>query len=128
MTQPSTPFTFTPHYSFPPFFTRQPNPITRSSQQAHWSSLIQSYCRHHRIFSLTLIDALDTPLFHNAALDRRLSYQDAREVLEWMASREGGERVEWVGGKRKGERSERCWVYWKRPEEWAAAVEAWVSC
>jgi ESCRT-II complex subunit VPS25 len=120
------PFAFPPHYSFPPFFTRQPNPITRSSQFASWSDLIQSYCRHHRIFTLTVIDALDTPLFSNRPLNRRLSAPDAREVLAWMASKEGGERVEWIGAA-KGKTSEKCWVYWRRPEEWAALVESWVG-
>lgn len=44
-----------------------------------------------------------------------------------MASKEGGERIEWIGAA-KGKTSEKFWVYWKRPEEWASAVEAWVSC
>ena len=130
----ATPFTFPPHYSFPPFFTRQPNPITRSSQYTSWSELILSYCKHHRLFSLTPIDALDTPLFTNPSINRRLALRDAREILDWMASSEGGARVEWVSGGagkgRNGQESgaaERCWVYWRRPEEWAATVEAWVD-
>jgi ESCRT-II complex subunit VPS25 len=124
MTQ-AIPFPFPPHYSFPPFFTRQPNPITRSSQLASWSSLIQSYCRHARVFALTFPDALDTPLFNNKPLGKKLSLQDAREVIDWMASKEGGERAEWVG-KEKG-RSEKCWIYWRRPEEWASVLEGWVE-
>jgi ESCRT-II complex subunit VPS25 len=68
---------------------------------------------------------LDTPLFNNKSLGRKLSLQDAREVVDWMASKEGGERAEWVG-KEKG-RSEKCWVYWRRPEEWASVLEGWVE-
>jgi ESCRT-II complex subunit VPS25 len=126
MATPATSFTFPPHYSFPPFFTRQPNPITRSSQYTSWSTFIQSYCRHNRIFVLTLIDALDSPLFHNKALGRKLSLQDARDIVDWMASKEGGERTEWIGAG-KGKTSEKCWVYWRRPEEWAGVVEAWID-
>lgn len=47
-----------------------------------------------------------------------------------MASPAGGSRAEWIGaaGKApKGEDAARCWVYWKRPEEWAAALEEWVE-
>jgi len=45
-----------------------------------------------------------------------------------MASKEGGERVEWIGNsKTKAGTSEKCWVYWRRPEEWAGVVEAWVD-
>jgi ESCRT-II complex subunit len=43
-----------------------------------------------------------------------------------MASEAGGQRVEWVGAA-KGKTSERCWVYWRRPEEWAGLIEAWVE-
>jgi ESCRT-II complex subunit VPS25 len=124
--QPANGYVFPPHYSFPPFFTRQPNPLTRSSQFASWSSHILSYCRHHHIFSLTPVDAVSMPLFSNAALGRSLSLQDAREILSWMASEAGGQRIEWVGAA-KGKTSERCWVYWRRPEEWAGLIEAWVE-
>ena len=122
----STGYTFPPHYFFPPFFSHQPNPLTRSSQFASWSTHILSYCRHHRLFSLTLIDALPTPLFTNARLNRRLSLADAREILAWMATPPGGDRVEWIGAA-KGKTSEKCWVYWRRPEEWAGVLETWVE-
>lgn len=122
----TTPFTFPPHYSFPPFFTLQPNPLTRSSQLASWSALILAYCRHHRLFTLTTIDAIETPLFKNTTLNKQLSLQDAREVLSWMAGKDGGERVEWIGAGAKSGGSGRCWVYWRRPEEWAGVVESWV--
>ncbi|KZM24429.1 uncharacterized protein EKO05_0001538 [Ascochyta rabiei] len=126
-------FPFPPHYSFPPFFTLQPVATTRSSQLQSWSTLIQSYCRFHRIFSLSLIDALSTPLFHNTTLSRQLSLRDAKAILSWMASPEGGQRAEFIsstGSKKKaadeGEGG-RVWIYWRRPEEWAAALEEWVD-
>ncbi|KAJ4380527.1 hypothetical protein N0V86_003884 [Didymella sp. IMI 355093] len=125
-------FQFPPHYSFPPFFTLQPVATTRSSQLQSWSTFIQSYCRHHRIFSLSLIDALATPLFHNTALSRQLSLRDAKAILAWMASPEGGQRAEFInaGTKKKAvDESEggRVWVYWRRPEEWAQQLEEWVD-
>ncbi|OAK98685.1 ESCRT-II complex, vps25 subunit [Phaeosphaeriaceae sp. SRC1lsM3a] len=130
----STPtgFQFPPHYSFPPFFTLQPTASTRSSQLTSWSALIQSYCRHHRIFSLSLIDALETPLFNNASLRRRLNLRDAKAILSWMASTEGGNRAEFVGaekGKKKVAEDDggRCWIFWRRPEEWSAVLEEWVE-
>ncbi|KAJ4367633.1 hypothetical protein N0V83_007218 [Neocucurbitaria cava] len=115
---------------------------TRSSQFLSWSSLIQSYSRHNRIFSLSLIDALNTPLFHNTQLSRRLSLRDAKAILSWMASSEGGNRAEFIGTKKGGggksgaaaaaaaggdEEGGRVWIYWRRPEEWAAALEEWVE-
>ncbi|KAL6708419.1 hypothetical protein ACN47E_002682 [Coniothyrium glycines] len=133
--QPAT-FAFPPHYSFPPFFTLQPVASTRSAHLAHWSNLIQSYCRHCHIFSLSLIDALPTPLFTNSTLRRGLTLRDAKTVITYMASPEGGNRAEWMasgGASRKRGSAEdegeggKAWIYWRRPEEWAVAIEEWVD-
>jgi ESCRT-II complex subunit VPS25 len=123
----SAAFAFPPHYAFPPFFSLQLIPLTKSSQLQSWSSFILSYCRHHRLFSLTLVDALESPLFFNKQLNKRLSARDAREILDWMASKEGGERIEWIGAGKSREPAEKCWIYWRRPEEWAGVVEAWID-
>ncbi|SPQ27035.1 decd3916-e42c-4117-9874-0aa30fe61f9b [Thermothielavioides terrestris] len=45
---------FPPEYSFPPFFTRQTNLTTHHAQLVKWSTLVLAYCRHHRIFKLSL--------------------------------------------------------------------------
>jgi ESCRT-II complex subunit VPS25 len=131
-----TAFQFPPLYGFPPFFVLQPISTTRSSQLSSWSAFIQAYCQYHRLFTLTLADALSTPLFTNARLSRGLSLRDAKAVIQYMISAEGGNRAEWIpsstaAGKARGAvedgGSGRCWVYWKRPEEWAAALEEWVE-
>lgn len=85
------------------------------------------------MFTVTLVDALNTPLFHNAQLNRRLNLRDAKTVLQWMASPEGGNRAEFIstGAKKKSVPSDedggKAWIYWRRPEEWAAALEEWVD-
>ncbi|PWY80634.1 ESCRT-II complex, vps25 subunit [Aspergillus heteromorphus CBS 117.55] len=121
------PFQFPSTYSFPPFFTPQPNSATRTSQLQKWSSLIQSWCRHHRTYRLSLIEAIDSPLFHNTTIRKRLSLSDARDILDWMAGPEedagGGRRAEWIDGGKKTV----AWIWWKRPEEWAGVVADWVE-
>lgn len=112
------PFTFPPEYNFPPFFTPQPNTTTHHAQLSKWSSLLLAYTRHHRIFRLSLID-LDTPLFHNKAIDRRLSAKDVKDLALFM-QKDG--RVEFVAGG-----GDVVFVYWKTLEEWAQVVEAWVD-
>jgi ESCRT-II complex subunit VPS25 len=119
-------FAFPDHYTFPPFFTLQPNPLTRSSQLQSWASLILTYSRHHRLFTLSVVETFNTPLFHNTALNKRLSIPDIREVLQWMSGKEGGERVEWIGKQGK-DGGGKCWIYWRRPEEWADLIEGWVD-
>ncbi|KAK1977126.1 ESCRT-II complex subunit [Colletotrichum cereale] len=158
----ASPFPFPREYSFPPFFTRQTNLTTHHAQLVKWSDLILAYCRHHRIFKLSLGAAIPSAsssalphalpnhsaagaapplgeqpttfspataassaaaapeeLFHNRALNKRLSLADAREVLDFM---------------RKDGRAEAppaatdvFWVYWRTPDEWAALVEAWID-
>jgi len=114
---PSTTFTYPRHYNFPPFFTRQPQLTTFHAQCRKWSLLIQAYCRFHRLFRLPL----DSPLFTNERLNRRLVPEDARAVLDFMRS-EG--RAEWVRG---GEERSVAWVWWRTPEEWAGIIGDWVS-
>jgi ESCRT-II complex subunit VPS25 len=49
-----------------------------------------------------------------------------------MTTAEGGNRAEWITSSKKkagleGEESAKCWVFWRRPEEWAAVLEEWVE-
>lgn len=109
MTSPSpppnaspTPFTFPREYFFPPFFTRQTNLTTHHAQLVKWSALVLSYCRHNRIFKLSISSGIysnnnsnqqppsttdqDPPLelFHNRRLNRQLSLADIREVIDFL--------------------------------------------
>ncbi|KAF2761817.1 ESCRT-II complex, vps25 subunit [Pseudovirgaria hyperparasitica] len=151
-TTPS-PFTFsTTHpihrqYHFPPFYTPQPILSTHHAQLSQWAVLILDYCRHNRIYSLSLSqvsyskgtrpDLSAHPhavLFYNAAIPRWVEPAFAREIVDWMAGEEGGMKAEWrdkVGGSgKKGEDAatgDVFWVYWRRPEEWAGVIEGWVE-
>jgi ESCRT-II complex subunit VPS25 len=117
-------FPFPSFYDFPPFFTLQPNAQTRSAQLSQWSSLVQSYCRQYRIFKLSLLDALETALFNNARLKRRLSPEAARALIDYMASKEGDNRAEWIG---QPQEKAIAWIWWRKPEEWAEVLETWVE-
>lgn len=146
-------FEFPREYYFPPFFTRQTNLNTHHAQLVKWSSLVLSYCQHHRIFKLplspvsststtaaSLSNATPTPgsnpsaaaedIFFNRKLNRRLALADVREVIDFM--RKDG-RAEYVGGGEgpaagvSGAGGDVVWVYWRTPEEWAALVEGWVD-
>ncbi|KAI1632692.1 ESCRT-II complex, vps25 subunit [Biscogniauxia mediterranea] len=116
-------FEFPREYHFPPFFTRQANLITRHSQLEKWSALILAYCRHHRIYKLSLsqsgvgggggIGGGITPqqqqqqqqhgeLFHNRRLNRRLGAADAREIVDYMRKEGRAEYVNGGGGSGSG--------------------------
>ncbi|KAL7791977.1 ESCRT-II complex subunit domain-containing protein [Trichoderma ceciliae] len=134
-------FAFPREYFFPAFFTRQTNLTIHHAQLTKWSSLILSYARHHRLFRLTLSAAADSDLFFNRKLDRRLNPPDIREVVDFM--RKDG-RAEFLragsgggGGGGDGSSSSATaaaaaggdvvLLYWRKPEEWAALVEAFVE-
>ncbi len=92
--------------------------------------IIQSYCRHHRLFRLSLSDQLESELFFNRTLDRRLKLPDARRVLEYMRDKEHvAEMVSLKegGGKTKGGEGDTYWVWWRRVDDWAGLIEAWVG-
>lgn len=122
MTSTAVDFVFPQIHSFPPFYTLQPNALTRASQLRSWSSLIQAYCRHHRLFKLHIVDALDWSLFYNTNIKKRLSAKDVRLVIEYMVSREGDERAEWIGSQKAT-----AWIWWRKAEEWAVLLEHWVD-
>lgn len=48
-----TSYIYPPVWSFPPFFTPQPNPSTHAHQLSLWTDLVLSFCRFHRIFILS---------------------------------------------------------------------------
>lgn len=124
-------FTFPEVYDWPAFFTIQPNTQTRQAQMRRWGHLISDWCRHHRIFRLALTEAVDTPLFHNARIRKRVGLQDARTIIDWMATSQedggGGRRAEWmVASSAKESGKTIAWIWWKRPEEWAKLIADWV--
>lgn len=123
MTKKDT-FDFPSYYHFPPFFTIQPNSSTRHAQLQKWTTFILSYARHHKLFKLSLSDTLDTELFHNKTIGKRLSREDAKEVLEFMR-REG--RAEWISGKPSDGTSGVFWVWWKNVEEWGESIVNWID-
>ncbi|KAF5134459.1 hypothetical protein MHUMG1_00451 [Metarhizium humberi] len=120
---PDASFRFPREYHFPAFFTPQPNLTTHHAQLTKWSSLILSYAKHHRLFKLSLSSASDSALFSNRRINRRLAPADIRQVIDFM--RKDG-RAEYAGGD-KARDGDVVYVYWKKPDEWAALVEAYVE-
>lgn len=117
----AAPFPFPREYYFPAFFTRQSNLTTHHAQLSKWSALVLAYARHHRLFRLHLSAAADSDLFRNRRIDRRLSPADIRDLLDFMR-RDG--RAEYLDAKDAGDV---VFVHWRKPDEWAAVVEAYVE-
>jgi ESCRT-II complex subunit VPS25 len=113
-------FVWPKHYSFPPFFARQPNAETNAMRVQMWKDLILNYCRHHRIFVLNVREAVaSSPLFGNDAIARRLQPADANEILHLMAS---SGLAEWFHAD-----GNRLMIFWRKPSEWASTLYEWVE-
>ncbi|KAJ2904682.1 hypothetical protein MKZ38_007423 [Zalerion maritima] len=57
-TSAAPPYPFPKEHSFPPFFTIQPNESTRYAQLAKWNAIVLSYFAHHRLWKLSLSEAV----------------------------------------------------------------------
>lgn len=136
---PSSSSSFQPPtlFSFPPFFTLQPNPATLKTQLTAWSSLVESYCRSTRTFYLSDDGGQDSTggtttsqLWGNAAIDRRLDAVGRQRVLQYMV--EQGRAVwEMTGGEKQRQPSlasqqQRALILWRKPEEWGRLIRDWI--
>jgi len=63
-----------------------------------WRALILAYCRHHRTFTLDLTESLESPLFNNADIQRRLSEESIQAILDELAVTG---HVEWTDKAKK---------------------------
>lgn len=133
-------FRYPPFYSYPPSFTLQPVKATREKQLKLWCDLVLSYCKHYRIFKLTITDSANSPLFVNASIEyviltdsyisspqisvllansRKLSLPTIEKVFSRLVSMGYGE---WLDKE-----ANVCLIYWRRPNEWAQIIYDWVE-
>ncbi|CAG2112820.1 unnamed protein product [Medioppia subpectinata] len=108
------------HYNFEPFFTLQPNLETRKQQLKAWRQLIVDYYESISGYVLDVNQSINEPLFRNNKINRQLSLDSIRVILNDLHS---NGLIEWLDQKRQ----DKCYVYWKRPEEWAQLIHKWVE-
>ncbi|CAO1407774.1 unnamed protein product [Diamesa serratosioi] len=104
-------------YSFPPFFTFQPNSETRKQQFLRWKELILQYQRYRKQAILNLND--DTELFNNDKINRRLDKETKTTILDEMCVNKNAAAV----GKNSGIYE----IYWLTLEEWSNVVYNWAQ-
>ncbi|MCO5564201.1 hypothetical protein L7F22_017859 [Adiantum nelumboides] len=99
-------------YHYPPYFTLQPVKDTREKQIQVWKELILKYFKHFKVFILHLED--DIPLFFNASIDRKLTYE-ARQLFIGALVSEG--RAEWLDKEHQ-----KCLILWRKVQNWADMI------
>ncbi|CEH13907.1 Uncharacterized conserved protein [Ceraceosorus bombacis] len=129
----SSSYTFPPLHSFPPFFTPQSHAETWSTQATNWSSIIRSWCKHHRRFFLDAKGEWERGgadgLFESRICARRLDERAIERILAFMVER--GDAT-WDPSRPSKPKvgaalSTRALIFWYRPEEWADQIYIWVS-
>ncbi len=110
------PFEFPRAHDFPPMYTLQPNEATRQAQMDKWAHIVTGYCAHHHLSRLSS-SAAAAGVFSNARIRRALPEAAQRDVWARLQG-EGRAEPDGAGG----------WlVFWRRPDEWAGLLEAWVD-
>lgn len=112
----SSTFEFPEFYSFPPFFTIQPNITTREKQLGLWRDLILNY---HTIFKLKTLVVHDCPLWKNANIGRELSKEAIKNIMDDFVKSGHGE---W-----EDETKTRCKIIWRKPEHLASDIYSWAE-
>eukprot|EP00123_Amoebidium_parasiticum_P000835 comp11734_c0_seq1/m.6321 comp11734_c0_seq1/g.6321 ORF comp11734_c0_seq1/g.6321 comp11734_c0_seq1/m.6321 type:complete len:184 (-) comp11734_c0_seq1:78-629(-) len=110
--KPTPTFTWPSVYTFPPFFTLQPNAETRSKQVTAWCQMIKDYYRAKGLYELSVQQARNEELFNNEAIGRRASDDLIQEVLKELVQKGNAELMP----------DGRYIVYWRSLDEWAKII------
>ncbi|XP_068626713.1 vacuolar protein-sorting-associated protein 25 [Battus philenor] len=106
-------------YNFPPFFTIQPHEETRAKQLEAWQQLIIDYLKITKQSTIDVRESQNSPLFNNAAINRKLSQESLLTILEDMAK---------TGRAMPIDKSKNVWeVYWHSLDEWGNMLYNWAS-
>lgn len=66
------------------FFRLQPNVDTRQKQLAAWCSLVLSYCRQRKLYTLDVLEAQESPVFNNKKIESILSLTCLCVIFKWL--------------------------------------------
>lgn len=106
-------------YSFPPFFTLQPNADVRRTQLDAWCALVVSWGRNNNVSQIDVTEASSLPVFKNPSISRSLPADSIMVVLEELAKRGN---LEWMDKtKRRG------YLFWRSPAEWGQQIYTWAQ-
>lgn len=112
-------------YSFPPFFTLQPNEDTKRKQLDAWCDLVLEYCKFKRIFQFDANEMQNSELFSNKKIDRKCSLDLINVIIDELIRKN---RAEWQmsGVGKNAKQTSKCFIYWYGLDEWARFIYDYV--
>ncbi|WWC59654.1 uncharacterized protein I303_102214 [Kwoniella dejecticola CBS 10117] len=106
-------------WSFPPFFTLQPNPSTLAHQLELWRALVLRWAKYERVFEVSVDGNELGEVFENKRIKRKLLTPSLRRLLTEMSK--NGEAA-----PDPPKQDNRYSIYWKKPDEWADLIYTWI--
>ncbi|KAK7056452.1 hypothetical protein VNI00_003007 [Paramarasmius palmivorus] len=112
-------------HSAPPFFTKQPNPVTNATATDQWIRLILEYARFRKLYYLRIDDCESTgndwdEILRNERINRRILPSYLTYLIETMVSRGLAEYD-------PPKQTKSVLLYWRSPDEWAETLHSWAS-
>jgi hypothetical protein len=65
-------------------YTIQQNVDTRERQMRMWKNVIHDYAKSLGVYSLTFNELYNSPICHNASINRRLKIESIQSIAAWM--------------------------------------------
>ncbi|WRT64603.1 uncharacterized protein IL334_001536 [Kwoniella shivajii] len=112
-------FEFPAIWSFPPFFTLQPNPSTLSHQLELWRTLVLKWAKHERVYEVN-VDGEVGGVFDNKKIKRQLLPPSMKRLLTEMVK--NGEAA-----PDPPKQDTKYLLYWRKPDEWGDLIYTWVT-
>lgn len=101
------------------FVSIQVHEETKSRQITLWRNLVLEYYKSTKQSTLDVGESLNSPLFNNAAIDRKLSQEGIVLILEDLAK---------TGNAAPLDKLKNRWeIYWHTLEEWASILYDWAQ-
>ncbi|EEQ46472.1 ESCRT-II complex subunit VPS25 [Candida albicans P78042] len=132
MSDPISQFEFPKIYSFPPFYTQQPNTTVLNQQLDSWVSIILHYCEYYRITSLSIEgipkhSQLEVPLsslssiFINKTINRQVNSDFQKLIVKHLIH---NKKAEFINPK-KPELG--VYIYWRSLVDWGDLLYQYVE-
>ncbi|KAK8885576.1 Vacuolar protein-sorting-associated protein 25 [Tritrichomonas musculus] len=114
-------YKFPPIHDFPPFYTFQEDSHEASRiQVSAWTDIIMKYKKSQKKDTLDLDKELDSDLFNNKAIKRKMSMDDAIKIVSIMVDSQNAEYID-PSNKKKVK------LITRKPGEWAEIIFRWAT-
>jgi len=114
-----TSFKFPPVYNYEPFWTIQNHENQRKKQIELWGNLVLAFMKAINKTEMDVITTLDTPLFNNKKLQRRLRKMDAEMIIDNLVATNN---AKWLDDQKIRAR-----IIWRTPEQWGTIIYKYID-